>query len=562
MKKNRSYSEATHLYGRISTASAILMFLMVPIAISVRYAAWPPFRDVLKGLLGVVPVFWTVGVIEVLTYAANDYSGVVFYDSTKTYISGSKTVLINGVRTTLTKPSNAVYVRISCIVTQIKNLEIKFIDIQNTLKTLLASKLSFNNAIVIAGGVSATFDCNSTNVNYLYNVIINTLTAATNHVPVDGFKGTIWTIAGANSATDFVQLAIQAASTPAIYYRSKVSGSWSSWEKIPRSGDYIKPSQGLTVAGGVTNTYDFNNANVGYILNATAGGFTKATNHVPFDGFAGSIWTIAGANSATDTYIQLAAVATASPALWIRVKQYGGTWTDWYRLSLTAELAANIRTVSEQAKVYNVLKAFENITCCGDSLTSCYVYTGVGSYRIAHKTYPQMLAEYTGATVSALAGGGLSASDWWTANESNIVSKTNQLAIIYLGTNQGLTDTLSTDAPSTDPYNTWANTNTGDYAKIIAKYQSVGAKVLLVKVYASSGDVSTTNDVIEQCATRFGCGIVENEGFNKFSLHAYPDLSGDGGVHYNDLGYAAFTNQLIQNVGLMDSNFQKYIIPN
>ena len=69
MKKNRSYSEATHLYGRISTASAILMFLMVPIAISVRYAAWPPFRDVLKGLLGVVPVFWTVGVIEVLTYA-------------------------------------------------------------------------------------------------------------------------------------------------------------------------------------------------------------------------------------------------------------------------------------------------------------------------------------------------------------------------------------------------------------------------------------------------------------------------------------------------------------
>lgn len=499
--------------------------------------------------------------VEVLTYAANDYSGVVFYDSNKTYISGSKVVLINGVRTTLTKPSNAVYVRLCCIHTQIKNLEIKYIDIQNTLKTLFANKLAFTNAIVVSGGVGATFDCNNTYINYLYNIVISTLTAATNHVPVDGFTGTIWSIAGANSATDCVQIATQTAATPVIYYRSKVSGSWSSWVKIPGATDYIKPSQGLIVAGGVTNTYDFNNANVGFILNATAGGFTVATNHVPFDGFAGSIWTIAGANSATDTYIQIAAVTTASPALWIRAKQYGGTWSAWQRLSLTSELVANIRQVREDSKVYNIFKAFDNIVCCGDSLTACYVYTGVGTYRIAHKTYPQMLAEYTGATVSALANGGLSASDWWNDYNSNIVSATNQLAIIYLGTNGGLTDTLDADAPAADPYTDWATTNTGSYAKIIAKYQSVGAKVLLVKVYASSGDVDTTNDVIEQCATRFHCGIVENDGFNKFSLHAYPDLSGDGGVHYNDLGYAVFTNQLIQNAGLMDSNYQKYIIP-
>ncbi|MBR1685596.1 MAG: hypothetical protein IJ708_10720, partial [Clostridia bacterium] len=64
-----NYNEKTHLYGRIWTATAILMFLMVPLAVCVHYQAWPPLQDVFKGLLGVAPVFWTVGVIEVLTYA-------------------------------------------------------------------------------------------------------------------------------------------------------------------------------------------------------------------------------------------------------------------------------------------------------------------------------------------------------------------------------------------------------------------------------------------------------------------------------------------------------------
>jgi hypothetical protein len=44
------------------------MLFLVPTAICVRYDAWPPITDVLKGLLGVVPIFWTVGTIEVLTY--------------------------------------------------------------------------------------------------------------------------------------------------------------------------------------------------------------------------------------------------------------------------------------------------------------------------------------------------------------------------------------------------------------------------------------------------------------------------------------------------------------
>ena len=66
---NRSYQDSVHLYGRVWTATAIFLLLMVPTAICVRYNAWPEMQYVLKGLLGVAPIYWTVGIIEVLTYA-------------------------------------------------------------------------------------------------------------------------------------------------------------------------------------------------------------------------------------------------------------------------------------------------------------------------------------------------------------------------------------------------------------------------------------------------------------------------------------------------------------
>lgn len=67
--KNRSYDDSVHFYGRIWVATGIFLMLMVPISISLYYNAWPAFHHVFKGLLGVAPIFWTVGIIEVFTYA-------------------------------------------------------------------------------------------------------------------------------------------------------------------------------------------------------------------------------------------------------------------------------------------------------------------------------------------------------------------------------------------------------------------------------------------------------------------------------------------------------------
>ena len=62
------YMSKTDKYGKIWVWSAVCLVLMVPIAICVYYDAWPEYTAVLKGLLGVAPIYWTVGVIEVITY--------------------------------------------------------------------------------------------------------------------------------------------------------------------------------------------------------------------------------------------------------------------------------------------------------------------------------------------------------------------------------------------------------------------------------------------------------------------------------------------------------------
>ena len=62
------YMKKTDLYGKIWIWTAVVVITMVPVAICLYYNAWPEATAVFKGLLGVAPIYWTVGVIEVITY--------------------------------------------------------------------------------------------------------------------------------------------------------------------------------------------------------------------------------------------------------------------------------------------------------------------------------------------------------------------------------------------------------------------------------------------------------------------------------------------------------------
>ena len=64
----RNYMQDTDRYGKIWIWTAVVVVMAVPAAICLYYNAWPEATAVLKGLLGVAPIYWTVGVIEVITY--------------------------------------------------------------------------------------------------------------------------------------------------------------------------------------------------------------------------------------------------------------------------------------------------------------------------------------------------------------------------------------------------------------------------------------------------------------------------------------------------------------
>ena len=68
MKKERTYLDSVHYYGRLWGLAAAFIIMLFPVAVAMMFRALPDPYGILKGLLGVAPMFWTVGVIEVFTY--------------------------------------------------------------------------------------------------------------------------------------------------------------------------------------------------------------------------------------------------------------------------------------------------------------------------------------------------------------------------------------------------------------------------------------------------------------------------------------------------------------
>ena len=71
MAKNKSaktYYDKVHNWGRISTVTALCVLLMFPMAICLYLNVFPSFEKVFQGLLKVIPLYWSVAVVEVLFY--------------------------------------------------------------------------------------------------------------------------------------------------------------------------------------------------------------------------------------------------------------------------------------------------------------------------------------------------------------------------------------------------------------------------------------------------------------------------------------------------------------
>ncbi|MCQ2400403.1 MAG: hypothetical protein MJ059_00565 [Lachnospiraceae bacterium] len=79
---NSSYTENIHKSGRRWFILVWFFLLLFPTATSIYFDAWPTWKEFLGAAIGVIPVYWTVGVVEAFTYmpmlgAGGSYLGFI-----------------------------------------------------------------------------------------------------------------------------------------------------------------------------------------------------------------------------------------------------------------------------------------------------------------------------------------------------------------------------------------------------------------------------------------------------------------------------------------------------
>lgn len=67
-KKNLTYMDTVHRDGTIWNISMMVLLLLFPVAVCIIFKATPDWGGVLSGLIATAPMYWAVGVVEVITF--------------------------------------------------------------------------------------------------------------------------------------------------------------------------------------------------------------------------------------------------------------------------------------------------------------------------------------------------------------------------------------------------------------------------------------------------------------------------------------------------------------
>ena len=68
MKKNLSYIDSVHRDGTIWNLSVMVLLFAFPVAVAMIFGVIPDWSALLVGLIATTPMYWTVGIIETITY--------------------------------------------------------------------------------------------------------------------------------------------------------------------------------------------------------------------------------------------------------------------------------------------------------------------------------------------------------------------------------------------------------------------------------------------------------------------------------------------------------------
>jgi len=190
--------------------------------------------------------------------------------------------------------------------------------------------------------------------------------------------------------------------------------------------------------------------------------------------------------------------------------------------------------------------AMDNIICVGDSLTEGARFNG-DKLGIISQSYPHYLGRMLSAEVTNAGASGYSASDWYEEKIDQYDFADYDCAVIWLGTNEGYTDTLAEDVEAYGSYQDYAKTETGYYCRIIEriKEQNPDCLILLMNIYASKSDVELSNQVIDKIAQRYDLHVIDTQSLNmdNTQLHA-----GRTNPHMGKAGNIAAARLIVEDV--------------
>lgn len=212
---------------------------------------------------------------------------------------------------------------------------------------------------------------------------------------------------------------------------------------------------------------------------------------------------------------------------------------------------SNIATINHGDECFDVLHA--SVIAIGDSLTQGS-YTGNDLH--TDQSYPAFMAKKMGNTVVNAGRAGWNTKEWWDGDSTSqkgfpyYTYTDYDTAVICLGTNGGLTDTLDTDVEPYDSYTEYANTNTGSYCKIIEgiKAQNAAINILLCNIWAGggTGGIDVTNTVINKIATKYGLHVIDLLTEFRTAYSIYHAVSGN--IHLGRIGYARMADIIRQAI--------------
>lgn len=134
-KQQKSYYDRVHSWGRISILSALCVLLMFPMAICLYLGVFPRAELVFKGLLQVIPLYWTVAVVEVVFYTPMLGAG-------GTYLS-----FVTG---------NIVNLKLPCAISAMENAKVKATSEEgDVISTIAIATSAIVTTAVLAVGVIA-----------------------------------------------------------------------------------------------------------------------------------------------------------------------------------------------------------------------------------------------------------------------------------------------------------------------------------------------------------------------------------------------------------------------